>query len=83
MTLLLMRIIDENNDRNFEDLLSIEERGDKTLRDNLALLMTYLTIAGTAVLVPDTIATIFSNSAFNMDSQDLGWYITCSSVQPF
>jgi len=34
MTLLLMRIIDENNDRNFEDLRSIEERGDK-LSENL------------------------------------------------
>ncbi len=29
LTMLLMRIIDENNDRNFEHLRQIEERGDK------------------------------------------------------
>ena len=37
--------------------------------------MTYLTILGTAVLVPNTLATILSNPAFNMGPQDSGWYI--------
>lgn len=172
LTLLLMRIIDENNDRNFEHLREIEERGDElnedlmdsstpreklgpaiygmkhalitylnalwetvdvlnalrygdaelmsddpkllekmgilsgdvnrqiglaehlseilasglevlqsiynnqlqALNNRLALVMTYLTIAGTAVLVPNTLATIFSNPAFNMGPQDIPWY---------
>lgn len=174
LTLLLMRIIDENNDRNFEDLRRIEERGDvlneslidpqtprsklgpqiyqmkhalitylnslwetvdvlHTLRygdaelitndqrlldkigilaedvnrhiglsehmsevlasglevlqsiynnqlqvfnNRMALIMTYLTILGTAVLVPNTLATIFGNSAFGMVAKDRGWYLT-------
>jgi len=37
--------------------------------------MTYLTITGTAVLVPSTLATIFSNSAFDLESSDIGWYM--------
>jgi len=172
LTLLLMRIIDENNDRNFEHLREIEERGDElnedlmdpatprsklgpeiyrmkhalitylnalwesvnvlhalrygdaevitndpnllekmgilaedinrhiglaehlsevlasglevlqsiynnqlqALNNRLALVMTYLTIAGTAVLVPNTLATIFSNPAFEMGPGDRLWY---------
>ena len=172
LTMLLLRIVDENNDRNFEHLREIEERGDelnedlmdpKTPRDKLgpeiyrmkhalitylnalwetvdvlhalrygdaelitndskllekmgvlaedvnrqiglaehmsevlasglevmqtiynnqlqalnnrlALVMTYLTIAGTAVLVPNTLATIFSNPAFEMGPKDIPWY---------
>ncbi len=174
LTMLLMRIIDQNNDRNFEHLRQIEERGDdlnKSLMDpntpraelgpqiynikhalikylnalwetvdvlhdlrygdanlltnepklldrmgflaedvsrqiglaehmsdvlasglevlqtiynnqlqatnnRMALLMTYLTVLGTAVLVPNTLATIFGNSAFAMGPQDIGWYVT-------
>jgi magnesium transporter len=173
LTLLLMRIIDENNDRNFEHLRQIEERGDQlnetmldpkaprekiapeiyrmkhalitylnalwdsihvlhtlrygdaelmtsdqslldkltilaedvnrqielaehmsevlasglevlqsiynnqlqALNNRMALLMTYLTIIGTAVLVPNTLATILGNSVFNIDSGDLWWYL--------
>jgi len=41
----------------------------------MALVMTWLTILGTAVLVPNTIATVFGNSAFNMGSEDRGWYL--------
>jgi magnesium transporter len=40
------------------------------------MVITYLTILGTALLVPNTLATIFGNSAFNMDAGDIGWYIT-------
>lgn len=46
----------------------------QSLNNKFALVMTYLTIIGTAVLVPNTIATIFSNSAFNMGPKDLIWY---------
>jgi len=41
----------------------------------MAMIMTYLTILGTAVLVPNTLATIFGNSAFAMTPSDRGWYI--------
>ncbi len=173
LTLLLLRLIDENNDRNFEHLREIEERGDKlnesmtdpnisrlplapeiyqmkhalitymnslwdtvnvlhtlrygdaelitnaptlldrivvladevnrqielaehmsevlasglevlqsiynnplqNLNNRLALLMTYLTIIGTAVLVPNTLATILSNPVFDIGPQDLWWYL--------
>lgn len=37
--------------------------------------MTYLTIIGTAVLVPNTIATMLSNPVFSIGPKDLGWYI--------
>jgi magnesium transporter len=174
LTILLMRIIDHNNDRNFEHLRQIEERGDKlnesmadpftprsklgpeiynmkhalinylnalwdtvdmlhslrygdaelvtnddkildklgmlveetnsqiglaehmsevlasglevlqtiynnqlqNLNNRLALLMTYLTILGTALLVPNTLATMMGNSVFDIGPDDLGWYLT-------
>jgi magnesium transporter len=47
----------------------------QTLNNRLAMVMTYLTIVGTAVLVPNTLATIFSNSAFGMDAGDTWWYL--------
>jgi len=173
LTILLMRIIDHNNDRNFEHLRQIEERGDKlnesmidpytprsklgpeiynmkhalinylnalwdtvdmlhslrygdaelitnddkileklgilveetnsqiglaehmsevlasglevlqsiynnqlqNLNNRLALIMTYLTIIGTAVLVPNTIATMLGNTVFDIGPKDLGWYL--------
>lgn len=173
LTMLLMRIIDENNDRNFEHLMQIEERGDKlnqsmvepfaprdkiapeiyqmkhalitylnalwdsvhvlhtlrygdaelitndqtllnklsllaedvnrqiglaehmsevlasglevlqsiynnqlqNLNNRLAMLMTYLTIIGTAVLVPNTLATMLSNSVFDIGPHDMWWYL--------
>lgn len=172
LTVLLMRIIDENNDRNFEHLREIEERGDElnedlmdpttpreklgpeiyrmkhalitylnslwetvnvlhtlrygdaelitndtrlldrigilieevnrqiglaehmsevlasglevmqaiynnqlqNLNNRLALVITYLTIVGTAVLIPNTLATILSNPAFDMGPRDAAWY---------
>ncbi|MDD5289297.1 MAG: CorA family divalent cation transporter [Dehalococcoidales bacterium] len=46
----------------------------QSLNNRLALLMTYLTILGTAVLVPNTLATIMSNSAFAMGHEDVWWY---------
>jgi magnesium transporter len=45
------------------------------LNNRLALVMTYLTIVGTAVLVPNTIATMLGDGVFNITSADWWWYI--------
>ena len=45
------------------------------LNNRLALLVSYLTIIGTALLVPNTIATVLSGPMFHMESDDIGWYI--------
>ena len=58
-----------------EVLQSIYNNQLQAMNNRLALLMTYLTVLGTAVLVPNTLATILSNPAFNMGPQDTGWYI--------
>jgi magnesium transporter len=57
-----------------EVMQSIYNNQLQILNNKLALVVAYLTIIGTAVLVPNTLATIFGNSAFNMDSGDIGWY---------
>ncbi len=48
----------------------------QSLNNRIAMVMTYLTIIGTAVLVPNTIATMLGNSVFDIDPSDLWWYIT-------
>jgi magnesium transporter len=58
-----------------EVLQSIYNNQLQSLNNRLALLMTYMTIFGTAVLVPNTIATVMGNSAFNMGSEDIWWYL--------
>jgi magnesium transporter len=58
-----------------EVLQSIYNNQLQILNNRLALVMTWLTILGTAVLVPNTLATIFSNSAFNLGHEDRGWYL--------
>ena len=58
-----------------EVLQSIYNNQLQVLNNRMALIMTYLTILGTAVLVPNTLATIFGNSAFAMTPDDRGWYI--------
>jgi len=58
-----------------EVLQSIYNNQLQALNNRLALVMTYLTIVGTAVLVPNTLATIFSSSAFDLKSNDIGWYV--------
>jgi magnesium transporter len=57
-----------------EVLQSIYNNQLQVLNNRMALIMTYLTVLGTAVLVPNTLATIFSNSAFDMGPKDVGWY---------
>lgn len=59
-----------------EVLQSIYNNQLQMLNNRLAMVVALLTIIGTAILVPNTLATIFSNSAFNMTSKDVGWYIT-------
>jgi len=58
-----------------EVLQSIYNNQLQNLNNRLALLMTYLTIIGTAVLVPNTLATMMGNSVFNIGPEDLWWYL--------
>ncbi|MEW6142588.1 MAG: CorA family divalent cation transporter [Chloroflexota bacterium] len=48
----------------------------QVLNNRLSLVTAWLTVLGTAVLVPNTLATIFSNSAFDLGPGDLWWYLT-------
>jgi len=57
-----------------EVLQSIYNNQLQILNNRLALVVTWLTIIGTAVLVPNTLATIYSNPAFNMGPADKNWY---------
>jgi magnesium transporter len=57
-----------------EVLQSIYNNQLQALNNRMAMVMTYLTIIGTAVLVPNTLATILGNSAFAMGPKDVGWY---------
>ncbi len=57
-----------------EVLQSIYNNQLQILNNRLALVMTWLTILGTAVLVPNTIGTIFSNPVFDLRSGDKVWY---------
>jgi magnesium transporter len=57
-----------------EVLQSIYNNQLQALNNRMAMVMTYLTIIGTAVLVPNTLATILGNSAFAMEPNDVGWY---------
>lgn len=57
-----------------EVVQSIYNNQLQILNNRLALIVTYLTIVGTAVLVPNTLATILSNPAFALKPEDTGWY---------
>lgn len=58
-----------------EVMQSIYNNQLQVLNNRMAMVVAYLTIIGTAVLVPNTIATVLGNSAFNLGPQDIGWYI--------
>ncbi len=58
-----------------EVLQSIYNNQLQVLNNRLALVVAFLTIVGTAVLVPNTLATILGNSAFGMVQRDLWWYV--------
>jgi magnesium transporter len=57
-----------------EVLQSIYNNQLQILNNRMALIVTYLTVLGTAVLVPNTLATIFGSSAFALGPQDVLWY---------
>ncbi|MCX9010032.1 MAG: hypothetical protein OIN66_02815 [Candidatus Methanoperedens sp.] len=57
-----------------EVLQSIYNNQLQILNNRLASAMTWLTILGTAVLVPNTLATILGNSAFALGPEDREWY---------
>lgn len=59
-----------------EVLQSIYNNQLQILNNKLALVVAYLTIIGTALLVPNTIATVASNSAFVFTPADQGWYLS-------
>ena len=58
-----------------EVIQSIYNNQLQVLNNKLAMLVAYLTVIGTAVLVPNTIATAMSSPAFNLTPQDEGWYL--------
>lgn len=51
----------------------------QVLNNRMALTMTWLTILGTAVLVPNTLATIFG-SLVGLDTETLTWYLVILTV---
>lgn len=59
-----------------EVLQSIYNNQLQVLNNRMALVVTYMTILGTAVLVPNTLATVFSSSAFNLGPEDIVWYVS-------
>ncbi|MFH1013439.1 MAG: CorA family divalent cation transporter, partial [Thermoplasmatota archaeon] len=59
-----------------EVLQTIYNNQLQMLNNRLALLVGYLTIIGTALLVPNTIATVAGNQMFLFTSKDAGWYIS-------
>jgi magnesium transporter len=59
-----------------EVLQTIYNNQLQALNNRLARVVAYLTVAGTALLVPNTIATIMGSSAFEMHPDDQWWYIS-------
>ncbi|MDD5340323.1 MAG: CorA family divalent cation transporter [Candidatus ainarchaeum sp.] len=57
-----------------EVMQSIYNNQLQVLNNKLAYIVAYLTIIGTAVLVPNTIATALSNPAYDLKPADAGWY---------
>lgn len=53
------------------------------INNRLALVLTYLTIVGTAILVPNTLATMLSNPVFDIGPEDMWWYIVLMVVSTF
>lgn len=46
------------------------------INNKMALVLTWMTILGTAFLVPNTIATAMGNTAYNLQPSDAWWYST-------
>ncbi len=58
-----------------EVLQSIYNNQLQVLNNRMAFVLTWLTILGTAILVPNTLATIFGNP-FTLGKGDVTWYVT-------
>ncbi|MCX6665951.1 MAG: magnesium transporter CorA [Euryarchaeota archaeon] len=59
-----------------EALQSIYNNQLQVLNNRLALMVGYLTIIGTALLVPNTIATVAGNNMFEFTKNDAPWYLS-------
>jgi magnesium transporter len=57
-----------------EVMQSIYNNQLQILNNRLAMVVAYLTIIGTALLVPNTIATMLGNGVFEIGPQDIVWY---------
>ncbi len=57
-----------------EVLQSIYNNQLQILNNRLSLVAGWLTLLGTAALVPNTLATVFSNPAYGLDTGDRVWY---------
>ncbi len=57
-----------------EALQSIYNNQLQSVNNRLSYVITYLTILGTAILVPNTLATILSNPVFDIGPKDQIWY---------
>ncbi len=58
-----------------EVLQSIYNNQLQVLNNRMAFVMTWFTILGTAVLVPNTLATILASPVFDLTSADIPWYV--------
>jgi magnesium transporter len=58
-----------------EVMQSIYNNQLQILNNRFSLVITYLTIVGTAVLVPNTLATILGDPVWEIGPQDLWWYL--------
>jgi magnesium transporter len=58
-----------------EVLQSIYNNQLQTFNNRLTYLVTYFTIIGTALLVPNTLATALGDPVWNISSRDLWWYL--------
>jgi len=56
-------------------LQSIFNNQLQILNNKLAMLVAWLTIVGTALLVPNTIATVFGNGMFQFSETEIPWYL--------
>jgi magnesium transporter len=55
--------------------LTVSNNQLTVLNNRFAKLVTYLTIVGTALLIPNTIATMLGNSVWVYGPESLGWYL--------
>jgi magnesium transporter len=55
--------------------LTISNNQLTKLNNRFALLAAYLAVVGTALLIPNTIATMLGNAVWTYGPQDLGWYL--------